>query len=108
MPARSSKTAVAMLLPNYDEYLIAYKDRDAFVDKARAANVAARTGGALANHLMIDGRLAGGWSRTLKPNAVLIEVAPYKKLTPAQTRAVAGAADGYGEFLGLPATLSIV
>ena len=104
----SSKTAVAMLLPNYDEYLIAYKDRDAFVDKSRAANVAARTGGALANHLMIDGRLAGGWSRTLKPNGVVIEVAPYRKLTPAQVRAVAAAADGYGEFLGLPATLSIV
>ena len=63
------KGAVAMLLPNYDEYLIAYKDRDAFVDKARAANIVARTGGAFANHLMIDGRLAGGWSRTLKPNA---------------------------------------
>ena len=104
----SSRTAVAMLLPNYDEYLIAYKDRDAFVDKARAQNIVARTGGAFANHLMIDGRLAGGWSRTLKPNGVLIEVAPYKKLTPAQTRAVGGAAEGYGEFLGLPATLSIV
>ena len=105
---RGSRTAVAMLLPNYDEYLIAYKDRDAFVDKARAANIVARTGGAFANHLMIDGRLAGGWSRTLKQNGVLIEVAPYKKLAPAQTRAVAGAADVYGEFLGLPATLSIV
>ena len=56
---------------------------------------------------MIDGRLAGGWSRTLKPNAVVIEVAPYKKLTPAQTRAVSNAADCYGEFLGIPATLSI-
>ena len=104
----SSRTAVAMLLPNYDEYLIAYKDRDAFVDQARAANIVARTGGAFANHLMIDGRLAGGWSRTLKSNGVLIEVAPYKKLTPAQTRAVAGAAECYGEFLGLPAALSIV
>ncbi len=104
----AARTAVAMLLPNYDEYLIAYKDRDAFVDKARAANIAARTGGALANHLMIDGRLAGGWSRTLKANGVVIEVGPYKKLTPAQTRAVAAAAEGYGEFLGLPATLSIV
>ena len=104
----SSKGVVAMLLPNYDEYLIAYKDRGAFVDQSRAANVVARSGGAFANHLMIDGRLAGGWSRTIKGNAVLIEVAPYKKLTPAQARAVGNAADCYGEFLGLPATLSIV
>ena len=97
-----------MLLPNYDEYLIAYKERAAFVDQARAANVVARSGGAFANHLMIDGRLAGGWSRTIKGNAVLIEVAPYKKLAPAQARAVSNAADCYGEFLGLPASVSSV
>jgi hypothetical protein len=104
----SSKGVIAMLLPNYDEYLIAYKDRGAFVDSARAANVVARSGGAFANHLMIDGCLAGGWSRTIKPNTVLIEVAPYKKLTPVQLRAVGNAVDCYGEFLGLTATLSIV
>ena len=104
----AAKSHVAMLLPNYDEYLIAYKDRAAFVDQARAANIAARTGGAFANHLMIDGRLAGGWSRTIKPNAVHIEVAPYKKLAPAQSRAVSNAADCYGEFLGLTVELSIV
>ena len=105
---KGSKTVVAMLLPNYDEYLIAYRDRGAFVDQSRAANVVARSGGAFANHLILDGRLAGGWSRTIGGNSVKIEVAPYKKLTPAQSRAVANAADCYGEFLGLPATLSIV
>ena len=97
-----------MLLPNYDEYLIAYKDRAAVVDQSRVANIAARTGGAFANHLMIDGRLAGGWSRTIKPNTVLLDIAPYKKLTPAQSRAVSNAAECYGEFLGLPVELSIV
>jgi hypothetical protein len=107
-PARASKAVTAMLLPNYDEYLIAYKDRGAFVDQSRAANIVARSGGAFANHLIIDGRLAGGWSRTINGNNVKIEVAPYKPLTPAQTRAVSNAADCYGEFLGLPASLSVV
>ncbi|MBY0494321.1 MAG: winged helix DNA-binding domain-containing protein [Cyanobacteria bacterium] len=107
-PGKASKAVTAMLLPNYDEYLIAYKDRGAFVDQSRAANVVARSGGAFANHLIIDGRLAGGWSRTIGGNNVKIEVAPYKKLTPMQLRAVANAADCYGEFLGLPATLSVV
>ena len=98
----------AFLLPNYDEYLIAYKDRAPVVDSARAANIVARSNSALANHLVIDGRLAGSWSRTISANAVLIEVAPYKKLTPAHSRAVEASADCYGEFLGLPATLSLV
>ncbi len=97
-----------MLLPNYDEYLIAYKDRGAVVEDARAANIVARSGGAYPHHLVIDGRLAGSWTRTLKENSVMIEVAPYRKLTPVQTRAVMSAADCYGDFLGLPLTLSIV
>ena len=106
--AAAGRTVGTFLLPNYDEYLIAYKDRAAVVDASRASQIAARTGGAFANHLIVDGRLAGGWSRTMKGNSVLIEVAPYKKLTPSQSRAVATAADSYGEFLGLPASVSVV
>jgi hypothetical protein len=106
--AAQAKGCSALLLPNYDEYLIAYKDRGAVIDSARAANIVARSNGAFSHHLVIDGRLAGGWTRTIKGNSVLIEVAPYKKLTPVQSRAVMSAADGYGEFLGVPASLSIV
>lgn len=106
--ALPSRSACGLLLPNYDEYLIAYKDRAHFIDASRAANIVARSNGAFANHLVIDGCLAGSWSRTCKTNAVLIEVAPYKKLTPAQTRAVTNACDCYGEFLGLKPTLAIV
>ncbi len=106
--APASKIACGLLLPNYDEYLIAYKDRAPFVDASRAANIVARSNGAFANHLVIDGFLAGGWSRTCKTTSVLIEVAPYKKLTTAQTRAVTNACDCYGEFLGLKPTLAIV
>ena len=104
----AAKGCSALLLPNYDEYLIAYKDRGAVIDSARAANIVARSNGAFSHHLVIDGRLAGGWTRTVKGTSVLIEVAPYKKLTPVQSRAVMSAADGYGEFLGVPASLSIV
>jgi hypothetical protein len=106
--AAPHKGCTALLLPNYDEYLIAYKDRGAVVDSARAANIVARSNGAFPHHLVIDGRLAGSWTRTLRGNSVLIEVAPYRKLTPVHSRAVMSAADCYGEFLGMPASLSIV
>ena len=95
------KTPTAFLLPNYDEYLVAYKDRGAFVDASRSANEAARTNSALANHLVIDGKLAGSWGRTLKGSVASVDVAPYRPLTPAQKRAALGAADCYGEFLNL-------
>jgi hypothetical protein len=103
-----AKVCNALLLPNYDEYLIAYKDRGAVVDSARAANIVARSNGAFPHHLVIDGRLVGSWRRTIQGNSVLVEVAPYNKLTPVQSRAVMSAADCYGEFLGLPMSLSIV
>jgi hypothetical protein len=106
--ATTPRGPTALLLPNYDEYLIAYKDRGLVVDAARAANLVARSNGAFPHHLVIDGRLSGSWSRTLKGNSVLIEVAPYRKLAPAQSRAVVSAADCYGEFLGLPASVSFV
>ena len=98
----------AFLLPNYDEYLIAYKDRGAFVETGRADNLVARSNGGFAHHLIIDGRLAGGWRRTLNGHVVQIEVAPYKPLTPSQKGAVATAADHYGEFLNQRAELSVV
>jgi hypothetical protein len=102
------KKAPAFLLPNYDEYLIAYKDRGAFVEPGRSANLVARANSALSNHLVIEGKLAGSWSRTINGNSVEIQIAPYKKLAPAQTRIVQNAADCYSEFLGMPVNVSIV
>lgn len=107
-PQMSRKKTPAFLLPNYDEYLIAYKDRGAFLEQGRTANLVARANSALSNHLVIDGKLAGSWSRTINGNSVQIQVAPYKKLAPAQSRAVANAVDCYGEFLGMPGHLSVL
>jgi hypothetical protein len=107
--AAAKKGCIALLLPNYDEYLIAYKDRSPVIDSSSAAaNIVARSNGAFPHHLVIDGTLAGSWRREIKANTVMIEVAPYKKLAPAQTRAVMNAVDCYGEFVGLPASLSVI
>lgn len=103
-----AKGTLALLLPNYDEYLIAYKDRSAVIDSSQAANIVARSNGAFPHHLIIDGTLAGSWRREIKGNSVSVEVAPYKPLTPAQNRAVMSAVDCYGDFVGLPASLTIV
>jgi hypothetical protein len=106
-PAPATRRASPVyLLPNYDEYLIAYKDRPA-VDSTRAANMEARSGGAFPHHLVIDGRVAGSWRRTVKHNSVAIEVAPYKPLSKAHARAVTGEADCYGEFLNMPVEFTI-
>lgn len=104
----STKGPVVFLLPNYDEYLIAHKDRGPVVESSRSANLVARTNGGFAHHLIIDGRLAGGWRRTLQGHVVGVEVAPYKPLTSAQKGAVDVAADRYGDFLNQRAELRVV
>jgi hypothetical protein len=105
-PPKVRRTSPAYLLPNYDEYLIAYKDRPA-PDSTRAANIEARSNGAFPHHLVIDGRLAGSWRRTVKTNSVAIEVSPYKALSKAHARAVTGEAECYGEFLNMPLEMTI-
>ena len=60
---------------------------------AREAATSSRT------HLIIDGRLAGSWTRTHGRDAARVDVVSYRRLTPADRRAVAAAAERYGRFM---------
>lgn len=94
------------LLPNYDEYLIAYRDRGAVIDPKRSRNLGVFTTTELPHHLVIAGRVAGSWRRTISTNALAIELAPYRRLTRPERKAVEDQAQRYGRFLSLPATIS--
>jgi integrase len=87
----------AYLLPNYDEYLIAYKDRGPVVTASPKAKGIDRSSEGFAHHLVIDGRLAGSWRRTLKRDSVVVEAAPYGDLSRADERALAAAVERYKE-----------
>jgi hypothetical protein len=90
----------AVLLPPYDEYTVAYRDRSAALDPAHAA--AARNG-IFSPTIVLDGRIAGTWTRRLTKDGVAIALQPFATLTRARARAVAAAADRYGRFIGRPA-----
>ena len=64
-PPRAPRSPFVRLLANYDEYFIAFKDRGWF-DVPRSTAVAARDRSVFAHQLVIDGRLCGAWSRTLR------------------------------------------
>lgn len=98
-PAGRRPSSSAYLLPNYDEYLIAYKDRGPVIHTASAADGVVRLRDAFFHHLVIDGRLAGSWRRTVKAGRVFIQVAPYQRLTSAAALAVAAARERYGRFM---------
>ncbi|RPJ19542.1 MAG: winged helix DNA-binding domain-containing protein [Chloroflexi bacterium] len=104
-PARE-KSPTAHLLPNYDEYFIGFKDRSAIGELAKRAGIKGDDPSFLAHIIILDGQVVGGWRRTLKRDAVLIELNLITELTKTENQAVSAATDQYARFLGLPAQLA--
>jgi hypothetical protein len=89
--------ATAYLLPGFDEYLVAYKDRHAVLDPKYAR----RLNALISPIIVISGRVLGTWKRTLKKSAVVIETQPFTSFDEDERDAIASAAQRYGEFLGM-------
>ena len=94
----------AYLLSVFDEYLIGYHDRRPIAEPEIAARLF-RMGNALTYVVVIDGQIVGSWRRTLNKEAVTIEISPFRRLTKAEQRVVATAAQHYGKFLGMRAVI---
>ncbi|HYP25903.1 MAG TPA: winged helix DNA-binding domain-containing protein [Blastocatellia bacterium] len=104
MPEAKAESPAAYLLPPFDEYTVAYKDRTAVLDPSHAKKV--NTGnGVFSPTIVMDGRVAGTWKRALRKDSLVITASPFAKLTRAETRALAAAADLYGRFIGAPVVL---
>lgn len=99
------RTRTARLLPNWDEYVVAYKDRDILVRSDRQLRV--NVGSLLSNTVLIGGRIAGGWRRSLKTDHVAIEIVPGGRWSAAERVQVSRAAEEYGAFLQRPVSMSI-
>jgi hypothetical protein len=104
-PAPPSRAKLGVhLLPAYDEYTVAYRDRSAVLDPRdhkRAKN------GIFAPIVLVDGKVAGTWGRTAKPKSVAVAVELWRPATTAVQRGLATAVARYGAFVGVPATLAI-
>ena len=92
----------AHLLPAYDEYTVAYKDRSAVLSPSDASQAG---NGILSPTIVMDGRIAGTWTRALKKDTVVITPSPFTKFKQAESLALAAAANRYGEFLGAEVVL---
>ena len=100
--SRKTKSPVARLLPNYDEYFIGLKDRSAMLSTLRILGLEAGMS-FLGGHLItINGQVVGGWRRTSKGQATIVELKLHTKLGDAERRAVARELRRFAEFLGLP------
>lgn len=106
-PARG-KSPTAHLLPNYDEFFIGFKDRSAIGKVARQAGIRKDDPALIAHIIILEGQLIGGWRRSLNRDSVAVEASLITRLTRSEERAVAEAAEKFGEFLELPVALSLL
>jgi hypothetical protein len=102
-PSSGPKGPAALLLPPFDEFLVAYKDRGA----ALAASHARHAPSLLSPTIASRGRIVGTWTRTLARNGVIVVPRFFGRPEPAELRSVAAAAVRYGTFLGLDAKLKV-
>jgi hypothetical protein len=94
----------AYLLPAFDEYLVAYQDRAAVLD-ARHARHHNAGGGMLSPVVVVGGRVAGTWRRTLGRERVTVSLSLFERPGARDQARIAAAAERYGAFLGLETEL---
>jgi hypothetical protein len=94
------------LLPNYDEYLIAYRDRGNVAGLLTTTD-APRDVDIYAHVLVRDGRFGGTWRRAQSTNAVEITVTPVERVGREYARALTAATIRHGSFLGVEATVRL-
>jgi winged helix DNA-binding protein len=89
------------LLPAFDEYNVAYKDRAAVVD-FNDTHPQLSAWDLLGPTVIVDGKVAGNWKAALTQKAVTVTVTPARDLKRPEKLAITKAAERYAAFLGLP------
>ena len=105
-PSVTPKAAAsALLLPNYDEYFIGYKDRSAIGQ--RINHTIPVTGGAanITHVAFVDGELIGGWKRLVEKSGVVVAIELWSRLSDAERRKIDRAVKTFGTFLGVAVTM---
>jgi hypothetical protein len=82
------------LLPPYDEYTVAYRDRSAVLDPAHAEHTG---NGIFSPVIAISGKLAGTWTRELRRDRIVVHA---DLLRPAAHAPLAAAVTRYAAFHG--------
>jgi DNA glycosylase AlkZ-like len=103
--------ASVRLLPEYDPYVMGFRERDELIPDSVRELVAAHgrgryEGPAAVRFLMLDGVAAGVWGRRKRGKRIDLDVTLVRRLTRAQESELAHEAERIGAFLGLEPVLS--
>ncbi len=80
------------LLPPFDEYIVAYKDRSAIMEEHHGKLINPGANGMLAPTIIIDGRVVGTWNRKM-------EMKFFRKIDAQEKKAIDAAIERYRRFM---------
>jgi hypothetical protein len=101
------------LIPEYDALVMGFRERDQLFPPEAVARTKAHGKGRLEgpgalSWLLIDGTVAGTWSRKRVGKRIELRVEPFRRLTKPNREALAEEAARVGGFFGLEPRLSVV
>ena len=88
------------LLPGFDEYLLGYKNRIASLDPIHQLIWCPGNNGMFMPYIVVDGKMAGTWKRTIKKNTVEMEITPFAPLDKNQKRTITLVSERYTKYIG--------
>jgi len=104
-PRQTQRGRRVHLLPIYDEYFVAYRDRDA-VPHGSSLVLAAGGNRVIFRHsLVVSGQIAGTWRTKRQTKTVVVDAFMLRRLTAPERRGLLEAVDHYQRFLCTPVEL---
>ncbi|MCB9099145.1 MAG: winged helix DNA-binding domain-containing protein [Anaerolineales bacterium] len=100
LPLVKEPSPTAHLLPNYDEYLVSYRNSRPVLDPAHT-HLIEHQNPIFSHFLVIDGRMVGAWRRDFQKNTVIITLRRFVTLSEAEEAAVRIEAERFGQFMGM-------
>jgi hypothetical protein len=95
----TTKSQEVSLLSWFDEYIIGYKDRSAAFDPSTEEFIVKPKNGIYTPVILINGKIAGNWKRSIDKNDVKIDIAPFRKFNDKEKKSIDRAIRDYRSFL---------
>lgn len=95
------ESPLVRLLPYFDTFLLAHRERDHLVDVKHRPNVY-RPQGWIAPVVLVDGRVRAVWEHSRKGNRLYVKVAKFGPISRRITAGIREEAQEFGRFLGAP------
>lgn len=101
-----TNSKLVYLIPPFDEYFVAYKERSDILDM-RYSKELNFNGGMIHGSIVYEGIIIGTWKRVFTKKEIIITTHPFTVFTKEEKDAIAKAGVLYGKFHCLPTIVKI-